>query len=883
MITSPVSDTRRYPWYVALVVRAAALFIVLVALGIWTDLDKPFSGFFMQPWGNVGGSMALSPSEGGPARDDRIVEMDGVSIRSPDEAWAHVEKHAAMGTAPVYTFSRSGNLYRLKMATRPLTRSLFAATLGPVVLVGLVFWTMGYIVYRVRPDLEAAVAFVLFANASAVVCVASADGHLHHRLTLLALPAQALLGGLVVRLGLMFPDRLPLAAKPLIRRLPMIISAVLAVVHVGLLTAMRLGVWPAAAVWGEGWGRMVLSWLTLCLLVAIGLFVRQAQLGDWLARRQLQVVSIGALLGLLPITLLNLLPDQLGMPVMLTLNAGLLFSCLLPAALAFAIVRYGLWDARMLIRQGISGVALLAVLGCLYFAMLGLLEITFLAEQDDNRWAEFVAGVAIAALFAPLRDRVQKATAAFFYRMPYDPQAVLEQTAQSLATTLDIDRIADHLMAVINETLHPVGGCLLVIDDSTGRFEPIHAFGLGPSLALTVDSPLVQGVLENRQAVSRSQMATRRLYLLQPLLREIGAELLIPLVYEEKLLGMLLLGTKRNEAAYGDTDIGLLRALAGQAALALHNARQVFTVRQINQRLEQMVAERTKALEEALSELQGTQARLVQSEKMVSLGLLVAGVAHEINNPAAVVIGNLELIKEVHLDVQRLLDSYDGLELSSHMASLIGSIKQDIEYPQVINELQAMTRDCADAARRIRAIVADLRTFSRPRGDALQPVDVHQGLVTTLNLVRSLFKDRVTLSSNLADVPVVLGDASQLNQVFMNLLVNAAQSIVGKGHVDVGLWSDADRIYLSVSDTGIGIPDANLPRLFDPFFTTKRQGEGTGLGLSISYGIVQRHGGRIDVVSTVGDGSTFTVVLPVYKAQGLGAEDAAYVPGWPSN
>jgi signal transduction histidine kinase len=869
MISPTTGLTRRIPWYVTLTVRGTALFLVLAVLSIVADLNKPFSGFYIQPWGNVGPVMAMAPSEGGLARDDRLVEIDGERFTTADDYWARVERHAETGTTPVYGFSRQGKLFRLHIATQPLTESLFAATLGPFIFVGLVYWLIGYVVYRTRPDLEAAQAFVLYANAMATVCVSFPDAHLHHRLSLFYLITFALSGGLLVRLGLLFPQRLPAANNAWTRRPPLLISAVLAIGQGVLLIIQRLHGWDDAGLWGEALGWVIFAWINVCLVVALALFARQAQLGDWLARRQLQIVSIGGMAGLLPMTLFYMVPRQLGMAELLSLNVSVMFTCLLPLSLAFAIVRYGLWDARMLVRQSVGGIALIGVLACLYFAILGLIEISFLAGHEDNRWAEFLAGVTIAIVFAPLRDHIHRATASFFYRMPYDPQAVLEQTAQSLATTLDLDRIAEHLMDVVNDTLHPVGGCLLVIDDDTGRFEPIHAFGLGPSLSLAVDSPLVQGVLENRQAVSRSAMATRRLYLLQPLLREIGAELLIPLVYEEKLLGMLLIGSKRNEGAYVDTDVGLLRALAGQAALALHNARQVFTVRQINQRLEQMVAERTKALEEALAELQGTQARLVQSEKMVSLGLLVAGVAHEINNPAAVVIGNLELIKEVHLDVQRLLDAFDGLELTSHMANLIASIKQDIDYPQIIAEQEAMTRDCADAARRIRAIVADLRTFSRPRGDALQPVDVHQGLTTTLNLVRSLFKDRVILNASLADVPVVLGESSQLNQVFMNLLVNAAQAITGKGQVDVSLWSDADWIYLSITDSGCGIPEANLPRLFDPFFTTKRQGEGTGLGLSISYGIVQRHGGRIDVASVLGEGSTFTVVLPVYKPQVL--------------
>ena len=854
------------PLLLSLVVYGTALCLAVLLIGIWHDLDQPFSGFFMRPWAMVSSMVATNPGEASPMLGDRLIEIDGKRFRLPDEYWERIESHARAGTSPVYTFLRHGRRYHIRLETRPLSATLFAQTMGPLVLVGLLYWVVGYIVYRTRPDLEAAKAFILFANATALSLAGNADFNLHHRLSLLIYPMAIIVGGLVVRMALVFPQRLPIAERAWTRRLPLLISAILLAPGVACLLAYRVGRWDEALTWGAAFSSVTFIWATCGLLVAVALFGVQARYGDPFARHQVKVISVGALAGFLPIVLLTFIPRLLGWTPVIPVSAAVLFMVLFPFSLAFSILRHGLWNGRMVIRQSVTYFALVLFLALIYFALLAILEVTVLVRSDQGRWAEFVAGVAIAALFAPLRDRIQRSTASFFFRMPYDPQTVLEQTAQSLATTLDLDRIAEQVMEAVNQTMHPVGGCLLVVDEENQRYEPIHAFGLGPSLTLPVDAPLVQGVLASRQTVSRSAVVTRRLYLLQPLLREVGAELLIPLIYEENLLGMLLLGTKRGEGAYDDTDLGLLRALAGQAALAVHNARQVFTVRQINQRLEQMVAERTKALEEALAELQGTQARLVQSEKMVSLGLLVAGVAHEINNPAAVVIGNLELMREVNLDVRRLLDSFDGLELSSHMAGAIGAIKADIKYPHILSELDAMTRDCSDAARRIRAIVADLRTFSRPRGDAqLIPVDARQGLQTTLNLVRSLFRERIALHADLAEVPLILGDASQLNQVFMNLLVNGAQAITGRGALDVALWSDARQVYFSVSDSGQGIPAENLPRLFDPFFTTKRQGEGTGLGLSISYGIVERHGGRIDVTSTLGEGATFTVILPVFS------------------
>lgn len=267
-------------------------------------------------------------------------------------------------------------------------------------------------------------------------------------------------------------------------------------------------------------------------------------------------------------------------------------------------------------------------------------------------------------------------------------------------------------------------------------------------------------------------------------------------------------------------------------------------------------------------ELERLQAQLVHTEKMASLGQLSAGIAHELNNPAGFVYGNMDLLQSYILELTKLFDAYDKVALPEDAMLLVGAIKAQIGYDRLMGNLNSIISDCREGAQRICDVVKNLRLFSRLDEAALKSIDIHESIDSTIRLLSSYYGNgNVVLRRNYADLPPAICYASQLNQVWMNLLVNAAQAIRDKGEVTIATSLVGDCIAVAISDTGMGIPEHELSRIFDPFFTTKPIGEGTGLGLSISYGIVEQHGGTIAVVSEVGRGTTFTVTIPIRAAE----------------
>ena len=265
--------------------------------------------------------------------------------------------------------------------------------------------------------------------------------------------------------------------------------------------------------------------------------------------------------------------------------------------------------------------------------------------------------------------------------------------------------------------------------------------------------------------------------------------------------------------------------------------------------------------------LERLQAQLVHTEKMASLGQLSAGIAHELNNPAGFVYGNMDILRVYLADLERLLSAYDQVTLPPDAAVTINSLKTEINYEKLLRDLSSIMSDCREGAQRICDVVKNLRLFSRLDEAELKRVDIHEGLDSTIRLLSRYYSDgRIVLHRDYGELPAVNCYAGQLNQVWMNLLGNAAQAVPDQGEVSIATRRDGDWVTIAISDTGTGIAEDQLSRIFDPFFTTKPVGEGTGLGLSISYGIIERHGGTITVTSEVGSGTTFTVRIPISAA-----------------
>jgi signal transduction histidine kinase len=285
---------------------------------------------------------------------------------------------------------------------------------------------------------------------------------------------------------------------------------------------------------------------------------------------------------------------------------------------------------------------------------------------------------------------------------------------------------------------------------------------------------------------------------------------------------------------------------------------------------------RNAELRETNARLERLQAQIVQSEKMASLGQLAAGIAHELNNPSGFIYGNMQMLGECVRGLERLLAFYEGVRLTPEDETAALALKDEVDYEHTLGDLHSIIADSREGAERVRDVVQNLRTFSRLDEAEFKKVDIHDGLDSTLRLLSRYFTSgTITLRREYGRLPPVDCYAGQLNQVWMNLLANAAHAVKGGGSVSVETESRGESVVVRVRDTGCGIAPENLPRIFDPFFTTKPVGEGTGLGLSVTYGIVERHGGRIEVESRPGAGTVFTVTIPVDARHGARQEATA--------
>jgi len=265
-----------------------------------------------------------------------------------------------------------------------------------------------------------------------------------------------------------------------------------------------------------------------------------------------------------------------------------------------------------------------------------------------------------------------------------------------------------------------------------------------------------------------------------------------------------------------------------------------------------------------LKELETTQSQLMQSERMASIGQLAAGVAHEINNPVGFVNSNLGSLQHYVTNLLRLLAAYQDTEASlpELARQQLGALRQEIDFEFMCEDITSLLSESQGGLKRVTRIVQDLKNFSHVDESESQWADLEAGLESTLRVVWNELKYKAEVVREFAGLPQIKCYPFQLNQVFMNLLVNASQALDGRGTITLRTGFDAQQVWVAVQDSGRGIKPENLQRVFDPFFTTKPVGKGTGLGLSLSYDIVKKHGGRIEVSSVVNQGSTFTVLLP---------------------
>jgi PAS domain S-box-containing protein len=318
----------------------------------------------------------------------------------------------------------------------------------------------------------------------------------------------------------------------------------------------------------------------------------------------------------------------------------------------------------------------------------------------------------------------------------------------------------------------------------------------------------------------------------------------------------LLMGVGNKATDYTDFDIETLQLLGNDL---WRMARRTRAENALKLRVDELLV-----MNQKLSEIQ---LQLLQSEKMASIGQLAAGVAHEINNPIGFVKSNLGTLSAYVRHLLQIIQAYEVLEGSAdsdiEAVAHVRALKRDLDYDFLVEDLTKLLAESADGVQRISHIVADLKNFSRSGETSMQWTDLHAGIESTINVVWNKLKYKVKMQREYGELPLVRCVGSQINQVVMNLLVNAEQAIATQGTITLRTGCTDAQVWIEVQDTGCGIAADKLERIFEPFYTSKPIGEGTGLGLSISFGIIQRHHGTITVESTPGVGSTFRITLPI--------------------
>ena len=271
-------------------------------------------------------------------------------------------------------------------------------------------------------------------------------------------------------------------------------------------------------------------------------------------------------------------------------------------------------------------------------------------------------------------------------------------------------------------------------------------------------------------------------------------------------------------------------------------------------------------LEGAYQQLKATQLQILQQEKMASVGQLAAGVAHEINNPMGFITSNLLMLKRYQGRLKNYLEQLETWLQEQGSPGILEQqkdLQKKLKITYVLEDVQDLIEESSEGATRVRDIVQNLKSFSRVDQSEFTQADINKCLESTIAIVWNEIKYKATLEKDFGELPLVPCYPQQLNQVFLNILINAAQAIEKKGAIKIKTWVENRKVKIAISDNGSGIPEDIREKIFDPFFTTKDVGVGTGLGMSISYEIIQKHNGRIEVDSREGQGTTFTIELPL--------------------
>ena len=769
---------------------------------------------------------------------DRLLRIDGLSL----QRWWSEGPELRADRTNRYAFEGRGGRRRVvdlhPVPTAASPRFVEVPLYLALTLVGCIYLGVGLLVWRLKPDRSESWALLLFGSFMAMQLFAVEETSRQ----LLAYPRimlnLGLIGASAFHFFTLFPSEPPwLVRHRRIRALPYAAAFAL-----GVLPFLEepLGL-PDALV-----GFLGFFYAVGLSLLAVGLLaVERVRVRDEAAARRADLMLLGFGVSFLPA--IGVMLAQIFLRAQLPVFLALLWFGLFPLVLAYGVVRRDLFDIRVAARSSVAyGVVTLGITG-LFASLVAFADLLVWRWNVDARSPAFSVGFLFVAilLFNPLRNRLQRLVDRTFDRDRARYRQAVREISEAMVSMLSIKEVVDRILVALTDTMGVSRALVMLLDEERRVLAPAASRGDWEEEALAAqvpsDHPIVKQLWMRRDELTRGDFADEP----DPETRDACQEvfdtlevlLLVPILFGVDLIGVIAVGAKVSGERLTHDDRQLLRTLANQSSIAIENAKAFDEIAQLNENLEVRVEERTE-------ELRRTQAQLVQNEKMVSLGQLVAGVAHELNNPIGFVHANLQLIEGY---AQKLLAL---------------TPRADPQVERMREALEKLFARSREGTQRVKQIVADLRAFSRLDQAEVQQVDLHESIDRTLSLMEPRLKDGVEVERDYGELPQVRCYAGQLNQVFMNVLMNACDALDGGGRIRIRTRTGPDGVRLEFSDDGPGIPPEIQNRIFEPFFTTKGVGKGTGLGLSLSHGIVERHGGRISVDSRPGGGATFVIELP---------------------
>lgn len=484
---------------------------------------------------------------------------------------------------------------------------------------------------------------------------------------------------------------------------------------------------------------------------------------------------------------------------------------------------------------------------------------------------------------------------------------LISQMGAAIASSLDMNNVISMALGMGKRAVGAKTCFMFLVDDDKNKLTCRAIVGVGDSkdsekagadksasLHLPVCfQEIAETTLQKRDIIFIEAKKDPRFLPLNTGGWDVNSLLSVPLLLREKVLGVIQVIDKVDGKKFTKADGVFIKLTANFVSVALENAvlteklnKSMAQLADYSRTLEEKVKERTKELIDANSALEKMnksllqmQEKIIQTEKLASLGELSAGIAHEINNPLGYINSNLnsmgdylkgliKLLSENEKLGRKLLEVEDALpyELRDFLQN-IQILKDEVEIEFIREDIFRLLEESKKGTAKIAKIVANLKKYSYTGdGQLNEKVNLNTVIEDAFSIVFNKLKYKADTELQLGDIPQILGNSLSLGQVFTNLLTNAADAIKKWGKITIATYAKDSKIYAIVSDTGCGIPQENIKKIFDPFFTTKKIGEGTGLGLSVSYGIVQKHGGEIEVESEVGKGTTFRVILPIASA-----------------